>query len=58
MKVTLQLATSIDGFIARRDGSFDWCFTDQDYGMAEFAPSVTIFMRSASASPAKNVTLA
>ena len=40
MKVTLQLATSIDGFIARRDGSFDWCFTDQDYGMAEFAHSV------------------
>ena len=40
MKVTLQLATSLDGFIARRDGSFDWCFTDQDYGMSEFAHSV------------------
>ena len=40
MKVTLQLATSLDGFIARPDGSFDWCFTDQDYGMAEFLHSV------------------
>jgi dihydrofolate reductase len=40
MKVTLQLATSLDGFIARADGSFDWCFTDQDYGMSEFAHSV------------------
>ncbi len=40
MKVTLQLATSIDGFIARPDHSFDWCFTDQDYGMSEFVHSV------------------
>lgn len=40
MKVTLQLATSLDGYIARPDGSFDWCFTDQDYGMAAFFASV------------------
>lgn len=40
MKVTLQLATSLDGFIARPDGGFDWCFTDQDYGMAAFFASV------------------
>lgn len=33
MKITLQLATSLDGYIARPDGGFDWCFTDQDYGM-------------------------
>lgn len=39
MKVTLQLAISLDGFIARPDGGFDWCFTDQDYGMAEFRHS-------------------
>jgi dihydrofolate reductase len=40
MKVTLQLATSLDGYVARPDGSFEWCFTDQDYGMSEFAHSV------------------
>lgn len=40
MKVTLQLATSLDGYIARPDGGFDWCFTDQDYGMAAFFGSV------------------
>ncbi|MGQ0618607.1 MAG: dihydrofolate reductase family protein [Panacagrimonas sp.] len=40
MKITLQLATSLDGYIARPDGGFDWCFTDQDYGMAAFFGSV------------------
>jgi dihydrofolate reductase len=40
MKITLQLAVSLDGYIARPDGSFDWCFTDQDYGMAGFFASV------------------
>lgn len=40
MKITLQLATSLDGYIARPDGGFDWCFTDQDYGMAAFFTSV------------------
>jgi dihydrofolate reductase len=40
MKITLQLATSLDGYIARPDGGFDWCFTDQDYGMAAFFASV------------------
>lgn len=40
MKVTLQLATSLDGCIARPDGGFDWCFTDQDYGMAAFFAGV------------------
>jgi dihydrofolate reductase len=40
MKVTLQLATSLDGYIARPDGGFDWCFTDQDYGMGAFFASV------------------
>ncbi|HEX4872278.1 MAG TPA: dihydrofolate reductase family protein [Nevskiaceae bacterium] len=40
MKITLQLAISLDGYIARPDGSFDWCFTDQDYGHAAFFASV------------------
>ena len=35
-KVILQLAVSLDGFIEGPNGEFDWCFTDQDYGMTEF----------------------
>lgn len=40
VKITLQLATSLDGYIARPDGGFDWCFTDQDYGMGGFFATV------------------
>ncbi|MFT5885518.1 MAG: dihydrofolate reductase [Arcticibacterium sp.] len=35
-KIYLQLAVSLDGFIEDADGGFDWCFTDQDYGMKGF----------------------
>ena len=35
-KLILQLATSLDGFIEGPNGEFDWCFTDQDYGMTAF----------------------
>ena len=35
-KLILQLATSLDGLIEGPNGEFDWCFTDQDYGMNEF----------------------
>jgi dihydrofolate reductase len=35
-KVILQLAVSLDGFIEGPNGEYDWCFTDQDYGMADF----------------------
>lgn len=35
-KIILNLAVSLDGFIEGPDGEFDWCFTDQDYGMTDF----------------------
>ncbi|MGV3657418.1 MAG: dihydrofolate reductase family protein [Chitinophagaceae bacterium] len=35
-KVILGLAVSLDGYIEGPDGEYDWCFTDQDYGMADF----------------------
>lgn len=35
-KVILQLAVSLDNFIEGPNGEYDWCMTDQDYGMAEF----------------------
>jgi dihydrofolate reductase len=35
-KIVLQLAVSLDGFIEGPNGEYDWCFTDQDYGMSEF----------------------
>jgi len=35
-KIILGLAISLDGFIEGPNGEFDWCFTDQDYGMSEF----------------------
>jgi dihydrofolate reductase len=35
-KVILGLAISLDGYIEGPNGKFDWCFTDQDYGLNEF----------------------
>jgi dihydrofolate reductase len=35
-KILLNLAVSLDGFIEDAQGGYDWCFTDQDYGMTEF----------------------
>lgn len=35
-KVILQLAVSLDGYIEGPNGEYDWCFTDQDYGMSRF----------------------
>ena len=44
-KIILQLAVSLDGFIEDANGQFDWCFTDQDYGMSEFFKRIdTTFM--------------
>lgn len=35
-KVILGLAVSLDGFIEGSNGEYDWCLTDQDYGMSDF----------------------
>ena len=35
-KVVLGLAVSLDGFIEGPNGEYDWCFTDQDYGLSDF----------------------
>lgn len=46
MKATVYIATSVDGFIARNDGSIDWlpgeedAESDEDYGYQEFIDSV------------------
>ena len=43
-KIILGLALSLDGRIEGANGEYDWCFTDQDYGMTEFLDSIdTIF---------------
>jgi len=44
-KIILCLAVSLDGYIEGPGGEFDWCFTDQDYGMtALFARIDSLFM--------------
>lgn len=43
-KIILGLAVSLDGLIEGPNGEYDWCFTDQDYGMQEFLQRIdTIF---------------
>ena len=44
-KVILGLAVSLDGFIEGPNGEYDWCFTDQDYGLNDFFKRIdAIFM--------------
>jgi dihydrofolate reductase len=35
-KLILGLAVSLDNYIEGPNGEYDWCFTDQDYGMKDF----------------------
>ena len=35
-KVILNLAVTLDGYIEGPNGEYDWCYTDQDYGMTDF----------------------
>jgi len=39
-KVLLNVAVTMDGFIAGPNGEYDWCFTDGDYGMTAFMEGV------------------
>ncbi len=44
-KLILSVAVSLDGFIEGPNGEYDWCFTDQDYGMSDFFKRIdTIFL--------------
>lgn len=44
-KLILQLAITLDGFIEGPKGEYDWCFTDQDYGMGTFIKTIdALFM--------------
>ncbi len=39
-RVTLFIACSLDGYIAREDGGVDWLFSDADYGYRDFFASI------------------
>jgi len=39
-KIILGVAVSLDGYIEGPKGEYDWCFSDQDYGMKEFLQGI------------------
>ena len=44
-KALLGVAVSLDGFIEGPNGEYDWCLTDQDYGLSDFFKRIdTIFV--------------
>ena len=53
-RIIVGVAVSLDGFIEGPQGEYDWCFTDQDYGMSDFTKRIdTIFMGRKSFEAAK-----
>jgi dihydrofolate reductase len=55
-KIILGLAVSLDSFIEGPNGEYDWCFTDQDYGMSDFFKRVdAVFMGRKSYELTQNV---
>ncbi len=44
-KITLNIATTLDGYIEGPNGEIDWCLNDQDYGLTEFSENTdALFM--------------
>lgn len=44
-KLILGVAVSLDGFLEGPNGEYDWCLTDQDYGLSEFFKRIdSLFM--------------
>jgi len=43
-KIILGVAVSLDGYIEGPNGEYDWCFTDQDYGMTEFMSGIDVIL--------------
>lgn len=39
-KIILYIASSLDGYIARKNGDVDWLFSDADYGYTDFLASI------------------
>ncbi len=39
-KIKVSVASSLDNYIARPDGGYDWIRMDQDYGFKEFFETV------------------
>lgn len=39
-KIILNVAVTLDGYIEGANGEYDWCLTDQDYGMTQFMESI------------------
>ena len=55
-KIILGVAVSLDGFIEGPNGEYDWCFTDQDYGISALFKRIdTIFMGRRSYEVAKTM---
>ncbi len=57
-KLILCVAISLDGFIEGPNGEYDWCFTDQDYGLSSFMKRIdAIFMGRKSYDMSKTVEM-